>query len=108
MIGQFKQKSETLVLPHQLLLRGLRRIKMQRVVECESDLLSHYRKKLNFLGRIDIRSFTGKRECSDFCLWAVVKGRVHTERIPYFFKISWNLQEGAWSASSEVIIGLLF
>jgi len=44
MIGQFKQKSETLVLSHQLLLRGLRRIKMQRIVECESDLLSHYRK----------------------------------------------------------------
>src|SRR6267154_2627075 len=59
MIGQFKEKSETLVLSHQLLLRGLRRIKMQRIVECESDLLSHYRKKLNFLGGIDTRSLTG-------------------------------------------------
>src|SRR5467141_3360639 len=68
MIGQFKEKSEALVLFHQLLLRGLRRIKMQRIVECESDLLSHHRKKMNFFGGIDIRSFTGKRECSDFAV----------------------------------------
>src|SRR6266436_1029635 len=68
MIGQFKEKSETLVLSHQLLLRGLRRIKMQRVVECESDLLSHYRKKLNFLAGIDIRSLTAKGERSDFTM----------------------------------------
>src|SRR5882724_4218577 len=107
MIGQFKQKPETFVLFHQLLLRGLRRIKMQRVVECESDLLSHDRKKLNFLGGIDTRSFTGKRECSDFAV-AVVKGRVHTERIPYSCKISWNLQEGAWLGSSEVTMGSWF
>src|SRR6266850_422729 len=68
MIGQFKQKSETLVLSHQLLLRGFRRIKMQCVVECESDLLSHYRKKLNFLGGIDIGSLTAKGEGSDFAV----------------------------------------
>jgi hypothetical protein len=41
MIGHFKEKSETLVLFHQL-PPGLRRIKMQRIVECESDLLSHH------------------------------------------------------------------
>src|SRR6266481_8706058 len=68
MIGQFEEKSETLVLSHQLLLRGLRRIKMQRVVECESDLLSHHRKKLNFLAGIDIRSLTAKGERSDFTM----------------------------------------
>src|SRR5882724_1319245 len=68
MIGQFKEKSETFVLFHQLLLRGLRRIKMQRVVECESDLLSHYRKKLNFLGGIDTGSLAAKGEGSDFAV----------------------------------------
>src|SRR5437660_4023354 len=41
---------------------------MQCVVECESDLLSHYRKKLNFLGGIDIRSLTAKGERSDFAM----------------------------------------
>src|SRR6266576_497269 len=65
MIGQFKQKSETLVLSHQLLLRGLRRIKMQRIVEYESDLLSHYRKQLNFLSSIDIGRLADKGEGSD-------------------------------------------
>src|SRR5260370_36798175 len=68
MIGQFKEKSETLVLFRQLLLRGLRRIKMQRIVECESDLLSHHRKKVNFFGRIDIRSLTAKGERSNFAM----------------------------------------
>src|SRR5260370_18914323 len=68
MIGQFKQKSETLVLSHQLLLRGLRRIKMQRVVECESGLLSHYPKKVNILDRIDIGSLTAKGKRSDFAV----------------------------------------
>src|SRR5713226_5200986 len=68
MIRQFKEKSETLVLSRQLLLRGLRRIKMQRIVECESDLLSHHRKKPNFFSGIDIRSLISKRECSDFAV----------------------------------------
>src|SRR5260370_1656603 len=64
MVRQFKEKSETLVLSHQLLLRGLRCVKMHRVVKCQSDLLSHYRKKLNFLCGIDIRSLTAKGERS--------------------------------------------
>jgi hypothetical protein len=41
-IGQFQEKANTLVLLQQLLLRGLRCIKEQRIVECEGDLLSHY------------------------------------------------------------------
>ncbi len=68
MIGQFKEKSKTLVLLQQLLLRGLRCVKMQRIVECESDLLSHHREKVNFFGGIDIGSFTGKGERSDFAV----------------------------------------
>src|SRR6266403_407541 len=68
MIGQFKEQSKTLVLLQQLPLRGLRRIKMQRIVECESDLLSYHRKKLNFLGGIDIRSLTAKGERSHFAM----------------------------------------
>src|ERR1700730_5117914 len=68
MIGQFKKKSETLVLLQQLLLRGLRCIKMQRIIECQSDLVSHDGKKVNFFGCIDIRDFTGKRERSDFAV----------------------------------------
>ncbi len=48
--------------------RSLRRIKVQRIVECESDLLSHHRKKVNFFGGIDIRSFTCKGERSDFAV----------------------------------------
>src|SRR5258705_6259240 len=41
---------------------------MQRVVECESDLVSHHRKKANFFGAIYIRSFTGKGERSDLAV----------------------------------------
>src|SRR5882762_8263569 len=41
---------------------------MQRIVECESDLLSHHRKKANLFDRIDIRSFTAKSERSDFAV----------------------------------------
>jgi len=82
MIGQFKEKSEALVLFHQLLLRRLRRIKMQRIVECESDLLSHHRKKMNFFVRIDIPEPTAKGDVPTL-LWAVVRGKVHTLWTPY-------------------------
>src|SRR5882762_5824834 len=68
MICQFKEKSKTLVLLQQLLLCSLRCIKMQRIVECESDLLSHHRKKVNFFGGINIRSLTAKGERSNFAV----------------------------------------
>src|SRR3984893_2261145 len=68
MIGQFKEKSKTLVLLQQLLLGGLRCIKVQRIVECQCDLLGHHGKKVNLVGGIDIRSFTAKGDCSDFAV----------------------------------------
>ncbi len=67
-IGQFEEKSNTLVLLQQLLLGGLRRIKVQRIVECESDLLSDHFKKVNLFGGIDIRRFTGKGKCTDLAV----------------------------------------
>src|SRR5712664_4972684 len=41
---------------------------MQGIVECDSDLLSHHRKKVNFISGIDIRSLTAKGERSDFAV----------------------------------------
>ncbi len=67
-IGQFKEKSNTLVLLQQLLLRGLSCIKEQRIVECEGDLLSHHGKEVNFFGGIDIQCFTGKGERTDLAV----------------------------------------
>src|SRR5882762_10730953 len=51
---------------------------MQRIVECESDLLSHHRKKANLFDRIDIRSFTAKGERSDFAVGCRQRESAHT------------------------------
>jgi len=93
MIGQFKQKPETFVLFHQCCCEIVTNKNATRV-ECESDLVSHYRKKLNFLGSIDIRSLMPKVSVPTL-LWLSLEGECTDSGRPYFFKISWSLENRA-------------
>jgi len=52
-LGQFKEKSNTLGLLPQLLLRGLRRIKNAAHCRMREQSLGHHRKKVNFFGGIE-------------------------------------------------------